>query len=483
MTTLWYRAPEVLYNYQAWGPTIDTWSMGMVLAELTGMAWHKVGGKDAMMAALPKHLGTPTPDVTSKWLDWRGWGFHARVPWPRAVRTFLGAAGEDLLDKLLAWDPGARVSSQAALEHPFFTPGAMMTPGRAIFAGSRHPWSIVVGSLDVSLLQWLRQDFDPSWATSLQLDFQAARTNVKTEEGRKFIMSGKLTSDIASEGMCGLSVAGLLPAPRLRAFFAAFKVANRAVLETLGERLRTMASGLAPQGMDDNRKHFLQHPVSSWFCNAAEMVISEAGGEWQEPNHQDGAASVMHMGLTLWGHRLLTCDIPEEDPLQVLNAPGTVYMGGLTGPHHQVSHRPCPADALLDGKFSVAYMLRTSLFPHCRSRKRGATPHPPIFFYKMAEIIAETVGHRPWLLPSLNLCLAEFGEPAATTEEPSGGPFGSAAGPPGTSDGPSGSAASGRWAAGRLGMPPRHRLRQKTMAKVTASIRKQPASAKFAAKK
>jgi hypothetical protein len=191
----------------------------------------------------------------------------------------------------------------------------------------------------------------------------------------------------------------------------------------------------------------------------------------------------MHMGLTLWGHRLLTCDIPEEDPLQVLNAPGTVYMGGLTGPHHQVSHRPCPADALLDGKFSVAYMLRTSLFPHCRSRKRGATPHPPIFFYKMAEIIAETVGHRPWLLPSLNLCLAEFGEPAATTEEPSGRPFGSAAGHPGTSDGPSGSDASGRWAAGRLGMPPRHRLRQKTMAKVTASIRKQPASAKFAAKK
>ena len=59
-----------------------------------------------------------------------------------------------------------------------------------------------------------------------------------------------------------------------------------------------------------NVEHFLETPVTKWFLTCGELCIMEAGcseastkGLWEEPRHQDGGASVLHMGLTLFGRR------------------------------------------------------------------------------------------------------------------------------------------------------------------------------------
>ena len=61
-----------------------------------------------------------------------------------------------------------------------------------------------------------------------------------------------------------------------------------------------------------NTKHFLGSPWREWFCPCGELTVSmprtgESEPWWEEPEHKDGAASVLHMGMTLYGRRLLRC--------------------------------------------------------------------------------------------------------------------------------------------------------------------------------
>lgn len=206
--------------------------------------------------------------------------------------------------------------------------------------------------------------------------------------------------------MCTLSLKLGLPTPRLRAFFAAWSEANEASIRQLSIQARLTAKALPPQGKDLNRKDFLAATVGSWLASAGELCISDARGCWPEPTHQDGGASVLHMGTTVFGRRRLTCqqDGRGEDIL-LDNVPGSVYLGGLTGPTHGVVHQSSPADELLYGKWSVSLMQRTTLFPQCRSRGRNVTPHPPKFFYTLAASVRESLRTFRWALPSLQQCL------------------------------------------------------------------------------
>ena len=64
-----------------------------------------------------------------------------------------------------------------------------------------------------------------------------------------------------------------------------------------------------------NTKHFLESPWRGGFCPCGELTVTmpRTGAEpvrsawWEEPQHKDGAASVLHMGMTLYGRRLLRC--------------------------------------------------------------------------------------------------------------------------------------------------------------------------------
>jgi hypothetical protein len=41
---------------------------------------------------------------------------------------------------------------------------------------------------------------------------------------------------------------------------------------------------------------------------SGELCISRASGQWEEEQHLDGGASILHMGMTIYGRRALICE-------------------------------------------------------------------------------------------------------------------------------------------------------------------------------
>lgn len=146
VVTLWYRAPELLLGAKRYGPPIDTWSMGCIMAELLqGRPLFRGEGEVEQLNKLVDMLGTPTardwptrgkegePGYAPGYLDMPSIKGGARLkqnPTARLREKFpkhsfhggptLSDAGFDLLRSLLAWDPAARPTAAEALRHEWF---------------------------------------------------------------------------------------------------------------------------------------------------------------------------------------------------------------------------------------------------------------------------------------------------------------------------------------------------------------------------
>ena len=81
---------------------------------------------------------------------------------------------------------------------------------------------------------------------ALAVDLDATRPNVKSEEGRKFIMAGAL-GPCSSGAMCGLSLAKPLPLPRLQAWRDALLAANASAFEALQASARSAVRRLSSE--------------------------------------------------------------------------------------------------------------------------------------------------------------------------------------------------------------------------------------------
>ena len=100
--------------------------------------------------------------------------------------------------------------------------------------GFRHPWNILVGALAPEILAWLRADdcFVPGTAAfdQLGLTFTSPSVgksgNVRTEGGRKFIMSGSVGGSACCGSMCTMDVTKPIPSVRIQAWFRAFRAEN-----------------------------------------------------------------------------------------------------------------------------------------------------------------------------------------------------------------------------------------------------------------
>ena len=139
VVTLWYRAPEILLGAEHYSTPVDVWSVGCVLAEMATPPYVTGAGAATPRALFPgdseidqlfrifRVLGTPSDQ------DWPG---VTRLPyysqtfpsWPalrldRAVPALAGPAA-DLLGRLLAYEPRARITARAALAHAFIDPFA-----------------------------------------------------------------------------------------------------------------------------------------------------------------------------------------------------------------------------------------------------------------------------------------------------------------------------------------------------------------------
>ncbi|KAJ3286774.1 Mitogen-activated protein kinase [Rhizoclosmatium sp. JEL0117] len=126
VATRWYRAPEIMLRSRSYTKAIDMWSVGCIFAELLGgRALFK--GRDYVdqLNQIINILGTPDDDAVLKRMASersrayiRSLPRKVQVPWaalfPEATDKAL-----DLLEKLLQFDPEARLTVEQALAHPY----------------------------------------------------------------------------------------------------------------------------------------------------------------------------------------------------------------------------------------------------------------------------------------------------------------------------------------------------------------------------
>ena len=133
VATRWYRAPEVLLGAPRYTTGVDLWSAGCILGELLGGKPLFPGASTSdQLARIVAVTGRPTPAAVAA----LGSPFGASMvdglpaagrggvggPPPRSLAALLPGAppdGLDLLRRLLAFDPAARLSAAAALAHPY----------------------------------------------------------------------------------------------------------------------------------------------------------------------------------------------------------------------------------------------------------------------------------------------------------------------------------------------------------------------------
>jgi mitogen-activated protein kinase 1/3 len=125
VATRWYRAPEILLIYADYGPGMDLWSVGCILAELIQRKpLFKGSSTINQLTVINEIIGSPTDEDLELCTNGKARSFMRSLPRipPRDMATlFPGANPEaiDLIAKLLVWDPRKRISVEEALEHPF----------------------------------------------------------------------------------------------------------------------------------------------------------------------------------------------------------------------------------------------------------------------------------------------------------------------------------------------------------------------------
>lgn len=123
--TLWYRPPELLLGAVQYGPAIDMWSVGCILAELLAKRAIFPGKNEIdQLEQIYKLCGTPTEE---------NWPDAAKLPWYKSFKlpkvykrslkeTFRHFPPDalDLVDKLLTLDPKKRITASEALDSEYF---------------------------------------------------------------------------------------------------------------------------------------------------------------------------------------------------------------------------------------------------------------------------------------------------------------------------------------------------------------------------
>nr|CAD7197997.1 unnamed protein product [Timema douglasi] len=145
VVTLWYRPPELLLGDRNYGPPVDLWGAGCIMAEMWTRSPIMQGNTEQQQLTLISQLcGSIIPEL---WPGVESLELYTKMEMPRGQKRKLANAlvvlsstaedGEievkerlkpyvkdpyacDLLDKLLVLDPSKRYDSDSALNHDFF---------------------------------------------------------------------------------------------------------------------------------------------------------------------------------------------------------------------------------------------------------------------------------------------------------------------------------------------------------------------------
>lgn len=125
VVTLWYRPPDVLLGNKDYMTTIDIWSIGCIFAEMvTGKALFTGLNDNDQIKKIFRILGTPSeknyPNIGNL-PDWKDDLFE-NYP-AQDLRQYVPTLEEDgfkLLESMLKIDPSQRITTEEALNHPYF---------------------------------------------------------------------------------------------------------------------------------------------------------------------------------------------------------------------------------------------------------------------------------------------------------------------------------------------------------------------------
>ncbi|KAF5843445.1 kinase-like domain-containing protein [Dunaliella salina] len=127
VATRWYRAPELCGSFSAtYTPQVDIWSAGCIFAEML-LRRPLFMGRDVIhqLQLITDILGTPRLKSIAKVHNPKARAFLAAMPKHSGIslQRVLHKAEPDAVDlvhRMLAFDPGDRITAAEALRHPYF---------------------------------------------------------------------------------------------------------------------------------------------------------------------------------------------------------------------------------------------------------------------------------------------------------------------------------------------------------------------------
>ena len=272
--------------------------------------------------------------------------------------------------------------------------------GHERWRGARGPFFFQSATLESDVLEFLRSD--AGWCQvkdALMAEQDKKQCMSADEQALKRELIYSLMPDDTATGktLNGQRVLGSCPLKRLVAFNKALKEEMKPQLMQLGQNLQQKLAKLSIDDLGISGRHFCSTPPMDWF-NFFATIQAMHVGKRSDKEHFDGGASIVHMGLSLWGERRVSveatemsscaraegavwnCDQSLPRRLQLDQQAGDFYMGNFAAVWHQVHHDDQESSSQqlyeMDGeRYKLAIMFRTCCFAGiARATKVAPTP-------------------------------------------------------------------------------------------------------------